>query len=154
MIACDTVNSENILQQVLSRIHRYGQKHEQHVTFLTVRGSFNKLLHGRYVGGWLFLYKKEHMAWLPLATALRRVLSAWVMRVSGDVLPAQRVSACHALSRIGAGIRLAGIEAQCNNMLQLFPPRLVCHSMHFQPHLLSLQYCRSTKYLHRFSVGE
>jgi hypothetical protein len=33
--------------QVLSRIHRYGQKHEQHVTFLVAKGSINKLLHDR-----------------------------------------------------------------------------------------------------------
>lgn len=47
MIVCDPVLSEPVLHQVLSRVHRYGQQHEQHVKFLVVQGSFNKLLHER-----------------------------------------------------------------------------------------------------------
>jgi NO-binding membrane sensor protein with MHYT domain len=33
--------------QVLSRVHRYGQKQQKHVTFLVAKGSINKLLHDR-----------------------------------------------------------------------------------------------------------
>lgn len=49
MIVCDPVIKEPVLHQLLSRVHRYGQKHEQHVKFLVVRGSFNSLLHDRCV---------------------------------------------------------------------------------------------------------
>ncbi|WIA20399.1 hypothetical protein OEZ85_004819 [Tetradesmus obliquus] len=49
MLVLDPLLEEATLHQVLSRIHRYGQKHEQHVTFLVAAGSINKLLHNRYV---------------------------------------------------------------------------------------------------------
>jgi hypothetical protein len=40
----------SLMLQVLSRIHRYGQKHPQDVTFLVAAASINKLLHDRWVG--------------------------------------------------------------------------------------------------------
>ena len=45
MIICDPILQEPMLHQVLSHVHRYGQKKEQHVKFLVVQGSFNQFLH-------------------------------------------------------------------------------------------------------------
>ena len=45
MIVMDPILDESTLHQVLGRVHRYGQKREQEVTFLVTQGSMNEVLH-------------------------------------------------------------------------------------------------------------
>ncbi len=47
MVVLDPVLDKSTLHQLLSRIHRYGQRREQEVTFLVVKDSMNELLHNK-----------------------------------------------------------------------------------------------------------
>ncbi|KAF6255624.1 hypothetical protein COO60DRAFT_1462088 [Scenedesmus sp. NREL 46B-D3] len=49
LLVVDTLPREDLLRQLLGRIHRYGQQQEQHVEFLMGRGSVHEAMYDRLV---------------------------------------------------------------------------------------------------------
>lgn len=47
MIVLDTLPREDLLRQLLGRIHRFGQEKEQKVTFLVAHNTVQQALHNR-----------------------------------------------------------------------------------------------------------